>query len=534
MPAAELNVSSRDYLWVVAWKMFLAHPFVGNGPFTYVTQFVQTYSVPPNMMLPHAHNLYFNVLGEMGLLGFAAMCFMAGALVWLVYRLWRSSPDPRRMILIGAIASLAGLAVHNLFDIPTYMPAVALVAISIAAFLVSEYQRTLPISPLSQRPLGVLAKNRTPAADARTSGAPEAAKAQVARVRTWQVVWVRASSLSFFLAWLAVTLVLAWQAWALQPYYAGISAANQGSWRAAASDLEFAASRDPWLALNWFQAGFSHSMLALDRDSSVTEPAQLDLALRDYHNGLSIEPAYATNWANLGLLEWAAGDAQDAIQSMQKAASLAFSQPAFALTAGRMLESTGDDKAALAVYRQVLQQSPGWAGMLFFQGSPLRKQAAGEVSTSSPTMSSSSVPGLDQLVCQAKLDWFEPASGTQLASDLFALGDAEFTSKLYSDAVQSYQQGLTLLNVANSYGIGRGGVSQYTVVAYNRLGIETDLLPGIDYPVYNARVIQAMLNLASAYTDTNDISSAIQVYNEIISIDPLNQSANEFVRKYEH
>ena len=513
-----LNINNRDYLWVVAWKMFLAHPIWGNGPFTYVTQFVQTYSIPPGMMLPHAHNLYINVLGEMGLLGFTAMCFVAGVLVWLVVRLWQAAADAVRMVLVGWIAALAGLAVHNLFDIPTYMPALALIAVTIVALLVSQEQ-TLPTP--------------RPAASASWRGSAVSASGERQKVRearqevnvSSRVARVRALAWpALFTTWLIVVLALAWQAWSLQPYFAGVAAANRGDWQTSSTSLDRAVARDPWLALNWFQAGFAHGMLALATDGAVANTAELDLAIQDYRRGLSIESAYATNWANMGLLDWASGDTQDAIQALQKAANLAPAQPAFKLTWGRMLESSGDRAAALVAYRQVLQAVPGWAGMTFFQGSPLRKQAAAEVPGASLSSSPPS-PSLAQLTCQVQLDWFESVPATSLVNDLFTLGAAQSDQNLFPAAIKSYEQGFSILGVANSYGIGQGGPAEYTVVAYNRLGIEIDLLPGIDYPVYNAQVIQSMLDLASAYVNTGDTASGIKVYNKVITIDPQNQAA---------
>ncbi len=339
MPAVGLNPGSRTYIWVVAWKMFLAHPLTGNGPLTYATQFIQTYSIPSDVLLPHAHNIVINVLGESGLLGVAALAFFAWALVGLVVRRWRGSRGGDRLVLIGLAASLGGLVTHSMFDIPTYLPAVAFLVVCVVAMLAAGDSRE------SSRPVGIFSTGR------------------------WG--WLLASG-----AWLLVAGVLAWQAWAYPPFFEGVAAANAGDWKTGAVKLDLAVERDPRLAFTWFQAGFVHGMLALDASGRVIDPGELEQARQDYQHGLAIEPTYSTNWADLGLLDWAAGDQAGALAALQKAAEAAPEQAAFRLTWGRMLEASGQVAAAQAAYNQVLQQQPGWVNTYFFRATSLRQQVA--------------------------------------------------------------------------------------------------------------------------------------------------------------
>ena len=56
--------ASRDYIWVVARDMFFSNPMTGNGIFTYGTEYLKVGSIPPDMLLAHAHNFYLNVASE--------------------------------------------------------------------------------------------------------------------------------------------------------------------------------------------------------------------------------------------------------------------------------------------------------------------------------------------------------------------------------------------------------------------------------------------------------------------------------------
>jgi O-antigen ligase/tetratricopeptide (TPR) repeat protein len=482
-----LNLSSRTYIWAVAWKMFMAHPLTGNGPLTYATQFIQAYSIPSDVLLPHAHNIVINVLGESGLLGIAALAFFAWALVGLIVRRWRGTSGSDRLVLVGLVASLGGLAMHSMFDIPTYLPVVAILAVCVVAMIAAGNQSESP------RPVGIFTAGRW----------------------GWPVVSC---------AWLLVAGVLAWQAWAYPPFFEGVAAANAGDWKTGAVELDQAAERDPRLAYTWFQAGFAHGMLALDASGRVIDPGELEQARQDYQRGLAIEPTYSTNWADLGLLDWAAGDQQGALAALQKAAEAAPEQAAFRLTWGRMLEASGQVDAAQAAYRQVLLQQPGWVNTYFFRATPLREQVVAASPAASlvvPPQALSQSP----LNCRVRLAWFIDIPPTDLIDNLFALGSSASQQGKLQEAVQFYEQGLMVLGATNSWGIGQEGYSNYPLSVYKYPSIAKDLLPGLDYPIYTDGIVQSMLALADDYQKTGDTSSAIRVYNKIIQVAPDNKAA---------
>lgn len=101
----------RQELWSVAWQMFTARPWLGQGPDTYQRIFELAYPTYPHY--DHAHNVLLNLLAETGLLG-------AGAAGWLALAagraLWKERGDKWA---VGALAACAALAVQGMVDVPT-------------------------------------------------------------------------------------------------------------------------------------------------------------------------------------------------------------------------------------------------------------------------------------------------------------------------------------------------------------------------------------------------------------------------------
>lgn len=113
-------VIERVAHWAAAIRMWESAPWLGVGagnfPIVYPSVHLPRWDDP----LGHAHNIYLNVLGETGLIGFTAFL-----LLWLVAvaRLWRQKRIADReqarwsaALVVGVLGVLAHLAVHSLFD----------------------------------------------------------------------------------------------------------------------------------------------------------------------------------------------------------------------------------------------------------------------------------------------------------------------------------------------------------------------------------------------------------------------------------
>jgi O-antigen ligase len=104
--------------WQAGWNMYFSNPVLGVGPGHYTVAYpayrVNDFWKDP---LGHAHNLYLNVMAEDGFLGI--LTYVIQWIGWsavVISGFWRSRANADRAIAAGVLASLIGVAVHNLFD----------------------------------------------------------------------------------------------------------------------------------------------------------------------------------------------------------------------------------------------------------------------------------------------------------------------------------------------------------------------------------------------------------------------------------
>lgn len=118
VPNAEnWGIVERMAHWQAAWEMFQDHPWLGVGIGQYVPTYPD-YAIPPwNDPLGHAHNIYLNVLAELGVIG--ATLYGVMVLSWFaiaIAAMRRAATSFQRATALGIVAALAATAVHGLFD----------------------------------------------------------------------------------------------------------------------------------------------------------------------------------------------------------------------------------------------------------------------------------------------------------------------------------------------------------------------------------------------------------------------------------
>src|SRR5204862_6916878 len=72
----------RTDLWQSALNIYAQHPFLGGGPGTWVQ--LKIPANPPgtaNLVLPHAHSLYFQAAAELGTIGLIALVILVIAVL---------------------------------------------------------------------------------------------------------------------------------------------------------------------------------------------------------------------------------------------------------------------------------------------------------------------------------------------------------------------------------------------------------------------------------------------------------------------
>jgi O-antigen ligase len=257
---------SRPAMWRAAWRIFEAHPAVGSGAGSYDTAF-EGFRPVGNLDQPtYAHSDYLNTLSDYGAVGFLLL-FAAGG---LVARRWLGAPG-----LAGAAATgLVAFGLHLLVDFDLKIPALAMIAATVAALLTSE---TWPGQPVP--------------------GAPR---------------WARPAALGAAAAILAATGF-----WAIPRYRADearrrareqIDAMAQGGDDMAAQRdglarirtlLADAVRLDPWNAQAWSDSAYADSLWAF------VQPAQTRQlgaeAERQAGRAVALGPAVAEFWIRLGV-----------------------------------------------------------------------------------------------------------------------------------------------------------------------------------------------------------------------------------------
>ena len=524
-PSHGPGFASRAWIWSAAWQALRDDPLTGIGPFTFGSLMMRIYSIPPAMLLANAHSYTFSTAAETGLPGLAALIWLAASLVYLSLRHWRTLPPGQRLEASGYIAALAGCAVHSAFDVPQTMPTICVVIAMVMALLAA-----------ADRPVARLSLN--------------------------------AGNAVLLATWLVITLGGFWALRAYAPFSRGVLAANLGEWEAATVHLDRAADLDPSNAFFHLQAGYAHGRFALEaRDQSA-----LRLALAHYETGVASEPDFCTNWANLGVLRWAAGDKLGAVEALERAVALAPGEPAFRVTLGRLYEATGREADARTTYSEALNYRPFWAHAYFFRATPFRARLRGEWLEQRDRTSNPAGAGLaagwealaagDPVGAEAH---FERALGLNavdayrglglayVAQGEFALAEQALRTARFlpssspwdggrigmalgqlaiakgdcPQAIAEYDLALDRLRRVTTFGPGRMGTSEYGWYIFSRESIMPDLLPGVEYIQFTDDAVEALLVVGACYEDLGNVEAAMEIYGEALQAAPDCDAARE-------
>jgi len=519
---------SRDYIWVVAWDMIQAKPITGNGLFTFGSEYLKVESIPPNMLLTHAHNLYLNIAAEMGVIGIGGLLICIVSLILISRDAWKSHDNLNRIELAGIFGAFAGLSAHSLFETPQTMPLLMILPAILLALLSS----------------GV--------------------KMAEAKAQNW------IGNFSIAGLWLIASIGLGFDIRALTPFNKGIEESNQENWSEAVDYFDQAVKLDPENAFYWFQDGFASGKKALDLNGEIIDLISLNKAIDAYQKGLDIEPEYSTNWMNLGLLQWAKGDHEKGVESVKIAAEKSPNQGAFYLTLGNMLENTGKKDRAMEAYNQALTQNSYWAEEPFFKETYFREEVISE------WHNKIQVPGVEKntylkegwdLLDAGKYDlaliaftrarsfnspeiylalgrtyllledlpaaeknlktalWMGSRDGRLMTNINLNLGDLAVLEADCMGAIEYYSQAISLLERTTSYGIGKMGTSQYGWYIFYKPSIAMDLLPGFENIIYTDDAIESLFNLGQCYLDSSQLGLAEALYEKILKLRPDNNLA---------
>jgi O-antigen ligase len=318
---AQGGESLRFDLWRSAASIFVDHPIFGSGPGTWV-QLKVAANPPgvPNLILPHAHDMYVQAAAEVGLVGLVA-------LAWLVFavarRLWSGSRSSDQSISIesGAVlVSLAAFAGQSVVDNFSNLPFVLLLVVLLVAWVDC---RLAQLEPESVSSPGV-------------------------RARRWLASPVPAALALAALVVLTPTLVRI----DLAAFHsgAGDDAANRGYWTLALAQYDAARLADPGFTLYELQTGSSLARLGRNEEA------------RDILASAVASDGVAVNLVGLAALDHDLGDNVAATRDLDMAVARGIGEPMVALNAGLIAERLGDATMAVDQFANAMAWDPPLGG----------------------------------------------------------------------------------------------------------------------------------------------------------------------------
>lgn len=508
-------LQSRQEFWRPAWRTFVGSPLVGSGPDTYATSYMRDNSIPPKALFVRAHSTILHLAAETGLIGLAAGVWVIVALIRATLRRWQMVVSTsERLLLSGLIGSLAGCAVHSLFDTPLAVPSIALTLALLLALIV--------------------APTRRPALDVKP--------------HPWWNVGLAG-------LWLSLVAVGVWMQYAYAPFLDGTALANVGEYQAAAPLLDEAVQRDPGHALYNLQAGYVYGRLAAsDNESgkSTDNESMLDTAITYYETGVAHEPAYSLNHANLSSLYWARGHSDRAIAEMMRASQLAPGEATYPFNLGIFYEHLGRKQEAMAAYSTTLSLRPTWANAYFWRSTPLRREIHAQwqatQSVSEPPSAFEKLTHFERAVqarpasASARVDkaaalielqhyaeaereletalfvgGLEPGA---LVQARFLLGELAYHTGDIQAAIAHTEGALKDIRHQSIFGPGTYGTSLYGWAIFYRMGLVADMLPQLETIRFIDEHVAWLETVGGWYEEAGDLETARQLYREALTAAP--------------
>lgn len=127
--------SNRYAYWRVAVRTFADHPLKGAGAASFRVEWLRERPFPESVR--DAHSLYLETLAELGIVGLALLGVLVGGVALAARRTLAADPA----LAIGPAAALAVWAVHAGVDWDWEMPALTLVAVTLAGMLLAADER---------------------------------------------------------------------------------------------------------------------------------------------------------------------------------------------------------------------------------------------------------------------------------------------------------------------------------------------------------------------------------------------------------
>lgn len=297
----------------IALELFSQSPLVGTGPGSWVIQ-RPALTLPDEVdeYIPHAHNVYAQTLGELGLVGALAGVVLLVALAWLLLDAIRDPDATRRRWGWATLIGLVYFAAHQLLDFYPNFPSVLLAAAIPVAYLDATSART-PWPSLIRRAEGIALRAAVPAV-------------------------------------VVAVLALTAQEIPALASNAAVDRANVGDWASADEPARRAAADDPRISSYLFTAGLTAAHRG-DHEAAA-----------EFFQGVVGRDDLPEAWLNLAAEQAELGNEGDAIRSIQSALRIGRQRPAVSVPAADLAFRVGDRDLAIDAFSAAVVTTPSILG----------------------------------------------------------------------------------------------------------------------------------------------------------------------------
>ncbi|TKJ31131.1 MAG: hypothetical protein CEE40_02420 [Chloroflexi bacterium B3_Chlor] len=494
-PSRRGSVEERMLMWRSGWSAFLDRPVTGTGLWTYGTQFLRYSRVGLRRPVEKAHNLVLTILAESGMLGLLASVWLSGSVIVSLRRRWLRASQNQRLLVSACLASLVGSLAHGMVEDFLSFPFLMITLVLLVAVASGEGERRA-----------------------------------VRLRRTIPCRWLIGPIL-------ILLVVMFWTDIGYFHFSRGANLATDGEWEAGAQFIEHATDLDPAFPFYHLQLGFAYGHLA-SREASPN----LDRAIEEYEVGLSQEPYYSLNHANLAALYWQDGQPDVAIESVRQAIELAPAAPDYVIQLGSYYEQLGSDVDAVRLYETAIELSPSLITDLFWEESELRQEFIADCRSKAASSSPSSSLARGELAYQEgryreAIAYFESVlethpgnkrAHTGLGLAYLALGDGETGTYSLRVAIflgDSREPHLALGRLAYERGDLAQAIAEfetgltqplysdfYGPAVYRREGIYQSRLPQLPDVGLTATLVDDYMQLAEMYEEADATAQARAIY----------------------
>jgi tetratricopeptide (TPR) repeat protein/O-antigen ligase len=508
VPSRQGSLEERVLMWRSGWMAFVESPATGTGPWTYGTRFLRYSQTDLRRPVEKAHNIGLTILAETGVLGLAASLWLFGSVISGLRQRWLTGSQHDRLLVSACLASLVGSLAHGMVEDFLSFPFFALTLVVVVATSLGGAQPREP-----------------------------------GLCRSISCHWLIAPVVALFLATF-------WSDIGYFYFSRGARLATDGEWEAAAPLVERATNLYPGFPFYHFQLGFIYGTLAAEEGSP-----NLGRATQEYEVGMSQEPFYSVNHANLAALYWQDGQTDVAMEHMREAMELAPLAAQHAVQLASYYEQLGSKASASGLYQQAIDLDPSLISDLFWDGSTWRQGFIEPYREGMIGSSASSAPGPGELALQEgryadAVEHYESVLSTQpgsatartrLGLAYLALGDEDAGVHHLRVAIflgSSRTPHLALGRLAYERGDLEEAIAEFEAAlirplysdfygpgVYRREGIYQSRLPQLPHLGLTASLAQDCLQLAEMYEEAGAPEQARSTYMMLLEYLPDYQPA---------